>query len=1317
LSPIDIQTLLSFKHKHLLQIHGGGSLEEQRGASYIVSDPIAGVPFLEWFEASDPSLEEWTQVLCQTLEALGYLHDRGWVHLRVTDKILRVNDGQVLLTNHGALCHEFEPSNLRGEQRSPFVAPEMCGGGHPLDQRADYFAVGVLIYRVVTGAFPFQDHEAPNLDGPKSFRLSIPHSPLSTLFSPLLQNLLASEPALRKRTRHEIIEQLQIIAGQDPSPREANKLNVLVPQFIGRRGELSTLNSAVSFLTDGLDFPKENEGLLQTHRATRLVVLGNDKPSANNAAWISIHGEKGLGKARLISEFARRLMEKGIDFIRLSGQGLRTAVFDSVSEIIERLLSRPGALKRTREAPESTRRELLRFLPGLVTKIPPPASRAEDDDEFAAMEDLRGERDRMIDGLSSFMIQEARAHPYVLVVTDSDALTELSQTLISHLARRVSTSRRWQQRFARGAAAIQDEGPIPLFIVTSSDSLPEDDGGAYDDGRQLMRLSPLQHWEAARLIGDALGVDRIEEKSSKWLTMVSAGHPGRLVDTLREYLSKFERAEGRWRLSDSVFQDVSEFDPETKDSQKVKSLPNPLRLLLATFAYLERPLHAKLLLSSLGLMIPEGVAALTQLLERRWIRRRGDQRLILAHRSLGLAGTASFTDGERAKLEERILSALVAQYERERHEEQLVELVEFAARIGNAASLARFGLEAAARYERIRADDRAIALYQALLATGELSTEDAYGLRVRLASCLFRNESTEESVLELRQVFEGTVNIWPAAPRMAICRRLAVILASEGRDKEAFETLEKGETLVEDLGDIDVDVAREFAALLAAKADFFLTRERNLDEVTRLCERAQKALRANAATGKGRDLALVRARLLALQGRLDFLRDKFNSAEQLTRAALAVQERYGAVLQVARSYYRLGNIELSRDREGVAEKHWHKSLKVRRQFGDRYGVAHILSNLSLSAARVGRMEKARDFILQSLRIREESGDVPGRAAALHNLGFIYESAGNLQRAVASYNECLALREELDDIHYAARVQNNLAHCLFVLGETMEARDRFVSALVTLREEDDKRGEATALSRLAEIDFHRGRFEKAVQRAGQANEIRLEIGGSEDLIESLQVKSTIELGLGNHNKAVALIYEAVELARGGRYQVQLARSLLLYGRVLTHIKEFDSAKSALLEAQSLYEAIGDVRALRCVAMEIGTVYLGVGLHSDANYLISPSVFSDSTSQKDELGYGFDKVRELHITTLLQLLNRDGDAEVAMAGALEAIGICQQNHFLTQKWRSLRLAAAAAEALGDQNEAQDFAAEAQEIVEELSTKVPIEYRAAYLAKGAV
>lgn len=1328
LTDFDLALLKSLDHPHIAKVIEGGLTKS--GQFYLLEEDIWGQNLLEWADSTKPKLNDILTALVQILGALNEIHNHSLLHLQLDHQAVRMTDRGAVIVRHGRLASEFERLERPFELRSRCAAPELAGA-LLLDRRADYYAFGVLLYRLVNKAWP---HENPMSESLQRFekrfgalKSARALTPEGELFKVLTDSLMSRDPSARPRHAEQIVRSLVDIEASLSKAfvdGSQSSLGFQLPNLAGRRREMALLMNLSSFMTEGNVL--ESDGLsAMARRATRVIMTGREVYGPEHEGFeslVTLTGPAGLGKQRLLGEFAYRLMARGVDLVWLNGRSLEDSGFHPVRSLIQSLLQRQGALKRAREAPESVRRELLRFVPELITKIPPPASRAEDESLFIGIEESRAERERMIDGLAEFMIREARSRPYCFAITNFELLRTLAKELVAQLARRISTSRRWQSRFTAQQTSVHTKDSlIPLFIITTKtlndgEATPEPEG----DWHRILELDTLRPWEMQRVAAEALGLDFVPTELADWLTRNGAGQPRRVLEGLN-WLKAKSVIHGRYG---DVKVDIEKLEllnetQESFDIQEALDDCNPHeRLILALFALFPRPLSVEFILQTASDDRQAEVESLLQLLKKSWLRRHVDRRLAPASIKRPQLALASLSADQRQALDLRVTAALEESYEQEKSEGLLIELADYARRTQDVPRLQKYALDAADYYERVRSDKRVLTFYQDILAFADLETEAALAVRVRLAACLFRADDIETAIQELESVIEASEEYWPPAPRATLLRRLAGLYLALQNYEQALAALDRGVLLVSDQE--DEESAREHAALHCTKGEVMLAQEGPLDDIKRLCEMGQKVLRTKAVTGKGRSFALVRARLLALQGQIEFLRDNIDSAAQLTLGALAVQERYGDVWQAARSCYRLGSIEMTRDREGAAEKHWQRALHIREQYGDRSGVAHILSNMSLSAARLGRLEKAREFILQSLRIREESGDTHGRAAALHNLGYIYAASGALQEAVAVYNECLALREELGDVFYAAWALNNLGHALFILGQTEEARDRLVAALLARRDIEDRQGEAASLARLAEIDYHRGRFAKAMSKAEKAQKIRFEIGGPEELIDSLHVNATIDMGLGRHEKALESSRKAVIWADNHNLQLQLGTSLLIYGRILSHLGRYDKAKSELLRAQRIFETIGDTRSLRCTAMELATVYMCVGLHSDASHLVSQRLLAldpDSAEFDTSLGAGIDRIRELNIQSLLELLHDDGDAEHALSCATKAVELSQKAQLMTLQWRSLRIAAAAFEALGDQDEALAFSAEAQEIVEDLVARVPEDRRVEYLKRRSV
>jgi len=136
------------------------------GAPYIVMEFLRGRP-LAMLMAEQPILPvpRIANILCQTLLALGAAHARGIVHRDLKPENIFLVD---MSGSDFVKLLDFGVSKVRGDLSTSnltqtgavlgtprYMAPEQAAGRKDIDHRVDLWAAGVILYRAVTGRFPY----------------------------------------------------------------------------------------------------------------------------------------------------------------------------------------------------------------------------------------------------------------------------------------------------------------------------------------------------------------------------------------------------------------------------------------------------------------------------------------------------------------------------------------------------------------------------------------------------------------------------------------------------------------------------------------------------------------------------------------------------------------------------------------------------------------------------------------------------------------------------------------------------------------------------------------------------------------------------------------------------------------------------------------------------------------------------------------------------------------------------------------------------------------------------------------------------------
>src|SRR5207249_5464679 len=181
-------------------------------------------------------------IVQQIAAAVDYAHRLGIVHRDIKPaNVLITEQGRVKITDFGVA--RLPGSDLtRSDQfvGSPgFMSPEQLKGA-AVDGRSDLFALGVILYQLLTGKSPFDGESVSEVLYKITTQPVEPPSEVlpdvSPDFDPILEKALCKDPAGRYQTGKEMMAALVRHSGEAPedAPEERNERAAVAPAAAAR---------------------------------------------------------------------------------------------------------------------------------------------------------------------------------------------------------------------------------------------------------------------------------------------------------------------------------------------------------------------------------------------------------------------------------------------------------------------------------------------------------------------------------------------------------------------------------------------------------------------------------------------------------------------------------------------------------------------------------------------------------------------------------------------------------------------------------------------------------------------------------------------------------------------------------------------------------------------------------------------------------------------------------------------------------------------------------------------------------------------------
>ncbi len=219
------------EHPAIVPVYDFG---DDNGQPYIVMRYMAGGSLADRLKSGAIGLEETARIISRLAPALDAAHARGIIHRDIKPgNVLFDQYGNAFLSDFG-IARQGQTSSvtITGENiigTPAYMSPEQVQGDRAMDGRSDIYAMGVLVFQMLTGQAPYQ------ADTPAKVMLMHILEPVPNLLDKkhnlppgsqeIIAHAMAKDPNERYATTTELSSDLELVA-HGGETRQSNKTAV-----------------------------------------------------------------------------------------------------------------------------------------------------------------------------------------------------------------------------------------------------------------------------------------------------------------------------------------------------------------------------------------------------------------------------------------------------------------------------------------------------------------------------------------------------------------------------------------------------------------------------------------------------------------------------------------------------------------------------------------------------------------------------------------------------------------------------------------------------------------------------------------------------------------------------------------------------------------------------------------------------------------------------------------------------------------------------------------------------------------------------------
>ena len=200
------QLLASLNHPHIAHLLDGGV--SSSGQPYLAMEYVEGEPLDLYCDHHKLDIQARLSLFLQICESVDYVHRNLIVHRDLKpSNILVTADGTVKLLDFGTgalLETQIDATVTRSRMMTPRYASPQRLRGEPAGISDDVFSLGIILYELLTGVWPFGDPHSTLTELRRALEKPAPSLPASVVTAPAAQARGVRLRALQKQLRSDL---------------------------------------------------------------------------------------------------------------------------------------------------------------------------------------------------------------------------------------------------------------------------------------------------------------------------------------------------------------------------------------------------------------------------------------------------------------------------------------------------------------------------------------------------------------------------------------------------------------------------------------------------------------------------------------------------------------------------------------------------------------------------------------------------------------------------------------------------------------------------------------------------------------------------------------------------------------------------------------------------------------------------------------------------------------------------------------------------------------------------------------------------------